>query len=125
MIVEYNNIPGLVPKDFIPFINNWAGFTKKFNPFVRDIVPMKNTGDAYKTFKTTSKAPWPFDDRYVFSVCYPFIDFAEDEHMLIVSDQGLEPVMDANITENEKKNFVFSRMTFGTWWFKPVRDAAG
>jgi ribosome-associated translation inhibitor RaiA len=61
----------------------------------------------------------------MFVTCYTFIDYAEDEHILITSDQGLDSVLDSNLSEKEKKSLVRSRMNFGTWWFKPIRDEKG
>lgn len=101
MIVEYNNIKGLVPNDFIGFINNWAGFTKWFNPFCRSIESMKETGNLYETYKAVTKAPWPMDDRVLFTAVYKLCDLAEDEHMLICSDKGLDHVFNLNMTPKE------------------------
>jgi len=101
MIGEMSAIEGLVPSDMIHFLNNWDIYTKKFNEYVQDIVPMVGTGSAYKCYKTTSRSPWPLDDRMMFATCYPYIDFAQDEHMLIVSDHGLESVFETNKTPAE------------------------
>ncbi len=51
---------------------------------------MEGTGSKYKTYKLTSKVPWPLDERYGFAACYPFINYAEDEHLIMASDHGLE-----------------------------------
>ncbi len=93
MMVEMD-IEGLVPNDFVAFIDNWAGFTRRFNPYVRSIDPMVGTGDKYQTYKTVSKAPWPMTDRYMFNTCYKFINFGEDEHLLITSEKGLDAAFD-------------------------------
>lgn len=45
--------------------------------------------------------------------------------MLITSEQGLETVIDQNLTDKERKSLVRLRMSFGTWWFKPVKDKDG
>lgn len=126
ILVSYNLIPGgLLPKDFIYFIEHWAEFTKKFNDYCRDVVPMEGTGTQYKTYKLTSKVPWPLDERYAFAVCYPFINYGDDEHLIIASDHGLESKFAENTTDRERKSHVLARMHFSAWWFKPVTDATG
>lgn len=96
MLIEYKNIPGLTPDDFKPFINDWDKFTQKFNPYCDGFYPMK-TGD-YKSFKITSRAPWPVAGRIMFATMYPMLDYAKDEHIMIVTDKGLESLFDQNIT---------------------------
>lgn len=124
MMVEMD-IEGLVPNDFINFIDNWAAFTKRFNPYVRSIDLMSGTGDKYQTYKTVSKAPWPMSDRYMFNACYRFINFGQDEHLLITSEKGLDAAFEQNLTAAERKNLVRCSMSIGCWWFKPIRDMHG
>lgn len=93
VLVEYE-MKDLMPNDFIGFIHNWAGFTQKYNPYVKSMTPVQGCGTKYQTYKTVTKAPWPIYNRYMFTVCYEFLDYGPNEHILITSDKGLDSVFD-------------------------------
>jgi hypothetical protein len=123
MLVEYNNIPGLTPDDFLPFMNQWDVFTRKFNPYCIGFDSIE-AGD-YKSYKITSRAPWPVAGRLMFATVYPMPNYAKDEHIMIVTDKGLEAVFDKYLTVDDRKNLVVARFHFGGWWFTPVKDTNG
>ena len=123
MLVEHKVIHSLTPDDFLPFMHQWEVFTKKFNPYTVGFDRIE-AGD-YRSFKATSRAPWPMAGRVMFTTVYPMPNYAKDEHMMFVTDKGLEGIFDKYLTADDKKNFVLARFHFGGWWFRPNRDANG
>ena len=123
MLVEYKEIHSLTPDNFIPFCEKWDFFTKKFNPYCTGFERIE-AGD-YRSYKITSRAPWPVAGRVMFATVYPMLNYAKDEHIMIVTDRGLEQVFDKYLTAEDKKNYVLARFHFGGWWFTPNRDSSG
>jgi len=120
MLIEIKEIHSLTPDDFIPFIEKWNVFTKKLNPYLVSMDKVES-GD-YNSFKMTGRAPWPVAGRIMFATTYPMINYAKDEHILIVTDRGLEKIFDKYLSEDDKKNYVLGRMRFGGYWFTPNKD---
>jgi hypothetical protein len=123
MLVEYKVIHSLAPDDFIPFCEKWDYFTKKFNPYCTGFDRIE-AGD-YRAYKITSRAPWPIAGRIMFATMYPMLNYAKDQHIMIVTDRGLEGEFNKYLTAEDKKNYVTARFHFGGWWFTPNKDSNG
>lgn len=88
MLVHHKVIHSLKPDDFLPFMHEWEIFTKKFNPYCVGFDKVE-AGD-YRSWKIASRAPWPMAGRMMFATVYPMPNYAKDEHMMFVTDKGLE-----------------------------------
>jgi hypothetical protein len=92
LVICEANIPDLLPDNFAYYIENWASCAKALNPMI-DTIVLLNDVQGFGTGKQIANVPWPLSKRITFTARYPTINFRENEHVLFMSERGVEELI--------------------------------
>lgn len=122
VITEVDCVAGVMPDDFIYFVENWLQCVKEFNPLMKEVFELEPVC-GIKVSKTIANAPWPLANRVTFAARYPCVNFKPGEHLLMISQKGSEPRI--HLTEQEKKDLAVAQLFIAGWQFSTVEDSCG
>lgn len=108
--------------EFKFFIQDWIDTAKTVNPMIEKIERLPDV-EGYEVLRQEANAPWPLSNRVVFVARYPCIDYAENEHLMILSERGSESRF--TWSEQEDKDYALAHCFLAGWNFAPAYDSSG
>lgn len=113
---------GFSTAEFKFYIQDWLNTAKSVNPMIERIDRLEDV-EGYEVMRQVANAPWPLSNRVVFVARYPCIDYAQDEHLMILSERGTESRF--VWSEQEEKDFALAHCFLAGWNFAPALDSSG
>jgi len=113
------------PNEFRTFLASFSENFPKVNQMCEKTSILHQEGVVRKGVKSKLKFPFPFSDRLMIHWQYTRLDKDQDEHLIMLSEDGNGELLDKFHTAEEKKRYVLGRTFLCAYWIKPVYDEDG
>ena len=115
------------PSAFRGYLENFRDATTENDPTIKEMQLLgidENDRHKREGIKVRLKLPFPLKERIMIHWKYLTIgrNGNEDEHLLILSEQNNEELLEKFLTKKEREKCVLARTFLCAYWIKPIRD---
>lgn len=109
------------PEQFEEFLQNFGQAFPQVNPMAQNVIPLQGDPLQKQGVKSVLKFPFPLTDRIMVHWKYLRMNRGPQgqEHMLILSEQGNEELLDKHLSKKERENYVLARTFLCVYWILP------
>ncbi|CAB9525970.1 expressed unknown protein [Seminavis robusta] len=120
------------PDEFVEFLENFGAAFPQVNPMARNVQHLEGDAQSCQGVKSVLEFPFPLRNRIMLHWKYLRLHRGcsspkqqkqqqQHEHMLILSEQGNQELLQKHYTPSEQKDYVLARTFLCVYWIKPLR----
>ena len=107
------------PEQFQEFLQNFGQAFPQINPMARNVIPLEGNPLQKQGVKSVLQFPFPLTDRIMIHWKYLRLNRGPQEHMLILSEQGNQDLVNKYLTRKEREQYVLARTFLCVYWILP------
>jgi len=111
------------PSAFKGFLQNFNKEFAEADPMVKEVRHLEHDNER-EGIKAFLGFPPPVSDRVMVHWKYLKLSREQDEHLMILSEEGNEKLLERHLSEAERKKYVLARTFLCAYWIKPVRNSS-
>ena len=114
------------PSAFKGYLENYNDAFAETVSMVKEIQHLEiDETDKHKRegIKAFLQFPFPVSDRLMIHWKYLKLDRNQDEHLMMLSEDNNETLLDRFLSKKEEEKYVLARTFLCAYWVKPIRDS--
>mmetsp|Transcript_11409 Transcript_11409/g.13084 ORF Transcript_11409/g.13084 Transcript_11409/m.13084 type:complete len:269 (+) Transcript_11409:131-937(+) len=108
------------PNVFRGFLQNFNKHFSDATPMIKEVRHLEHDGNIREGIKAFMGFPPPISDRVMVHWKYLRLDRKKDEHLIILSEEGNEKLLENHLSKEERKKYVLARTFLCAFWIKPA-----